>query len=461
MTVIIVLVMIIILWAVYYSSSLLCKYAKKTVLGVTIPDYARNDKKIKKIISAANKEIRIFLFLFFIEIFPILLFYKYPSLIITYLFIWIFFVFFTFNRLISRHRRTLMNIKEENQWVGENLKTISIDSEVTRLKDTVPIKKKNFLIPFLISTLPVLVFVSGSKDLVLLFLSSISFLSTCACYIVYSFLSSGESVEYSHNTSVNLMCNRIRRYWSSCAWFVIAIAESLSFAGLSLFINNKFLFWNIFSIVLSVLVIFGVITVMLVRKKSEDMCKRILKLEKTSFIIDDDYYWKGGMLFYCNFNDRRVWVDNKTSLGYTCNLASRSGRLFVYLSSVLSIIIIVSLITLFLILDFTVFDMKFQNKEIAISAPIYGYSFSAKDIKDIQLSDKLPQVFKINGAATERYLLGNFDVTGYGSSKMYVYKEKSPFIIIELSGGYVFFGSQNPEKTMEYYEHLCEISLKK
>lgn len=134
MTAIIILVMIIILCAVYYSSSVLCKFGKKTVLGVTIPDYARNDKKVKGAVSAANKEMRIFLFLFFVEIFPILIFYKYPSIITVYLYVWIFFVFYTFNRLISRHHKTLMNIKEENQWFGENLKTISIDTEVTRLK---------------------------------------------------------------------------------------------------------------------------------------------------------------------------------------------------------------------------------------------------------------------------------------------------------------------------------------
>jgi len=461
MTAIIILVMIIILCAVYYSSSVLCKFGKKTVLGVTIPDYARNDKKVKGAVSAANKEMRIFLFLFFVEIFPILIFYKYPSIITVYLYVWIFFVFYTFNRLISRHHKTLMNIKEENQWFGENLKTISIDTEVTRLKDTVPINKKNFLIPFLINIFPLLVFVSGNKDLILLFLSSISFLSSCACYIVFSFLSNGESVEYSHNTSVNLMCNRIRRYWSSCAWFVIAIAESLSFAWLSLFINDKPFFWNIFSVVLIGLVVFGVITVLLFRKRSEGICKQIRKLEKESFLVDEDYYWKCGMLFYCNLNDSRTFVQDKTGLGYTCNLATRRGRFFICLLSVLSILLIISVIAVFLILDFTVFEMKFQDDGITILAPLYGCSFSAKNIRDIQLSDKLPQAFKMNGAATERYLLGNFNVTGYGNSKMYVYKEKAPFIIIKLSNGYVFFSSISPEKTMEYYEHLCEISLKK
>jgi len=257
------------------------------------------------------------------------------------------------------------------------------------------------------------------------------------------------------------MCNRIRRYWSSCAWFVIAIAESLSFAWLSLFINDKPFFWNIFSVVLIGLVVFGVITVLLFRKRSEGICKQIRKLEKESFLVDEDYYWKCGMLFYCNLNDSRTFVQDKTGLGYTCNLATRRGRFFICLLSVLSILLIISVIAVFLILDFTVFEMKFQDDGITILAPLYGCSFSAKNIRDIQLSDKLPQAFKMNGAATERYLLGNFNVTGYGNSKMYVYKEKAPFIIIKLSNGYVFFSSISPEKTMEYYEHLCEISLKK
>lgn len=66
--------------------------------------------------------------------------------------------------------------------------------------------------------------------------------------------------------------------------------------------------------------------------------------------------------------------------------------------------------------------MAVSPEQADIKAPLFGYSFSTHDINSVTFVNELPGGKRINGAATNKYPPGNFDLAGYGAGKSYVYK---------------------------------------
>jgi hypothetical protein len=108
-------------------------------------------------------------------------------------------------------------------------------------------------------------------------------------------------------------------------------------------------------------------------------------------------------------------------------------------------------------MDFANFKMVVGDTKVEMKAPMYPYEFNIADIENITLVDYMPEhAIRTNGAGTETYYLGNFNIQGYGSSKMYIYREYPPFIVIELKDKTVFFNTKSAEQTRDYYELLLD-----
>lgn len=173
---------------------------------------------------------------------------------------------------------------------------------------------------------------------------------------------------------------------------------------------------------------------------------------KNSIYVDDDEYWKNG--YYYNPNDSNLIVEKRIGYGSTYNLATKKGKWITYGGISFSIIIGLSLSILFLILDISSFSLTIKNERASINAPIYSYEFNINEITDIKLIDTIPNGIRTNGASTDTYALGNFNLNTYGKSKMYIYKDNPPFISIELNNLYIFINGKTKAKTYEYYTLL-------
>jgi len=107
-------------------------------------------------------------------------------------------------------------------------------------------------------------------------------------------------------------------------------------------------------------------------------------------------------------------------------------------------------------LDFTDFKLSINEKAVVIDAPFYGYSFNINDIVEMKEVNTIPEGTKTNGASTSKYSVGNFDLNGYGKSKLYIYINNPPFIAIKLTDTYVFINGKTPIETEKYYEKLLD-----
>lgn len=181
-----------------------------------------------------------------------------------------------------------------------------------------------------------------------------------------------------------------------------------------------------------------------------------LKEKNNWFIIDKDYdedkYWEKG--YYYNPEDKRTSVEKRIGYGYTYNLATKKGKWLTIAPSAFAVILVLSLSVMFLIFDFSDFKLSINENKVKISAPLYGYSFNREDIEEVTKIPSLPKGMRVNGVGTARYNLGNFNLNVYGKSKLYVYNDNPPYILIKLKDKYLILNGKTKEITEQYYNML-------
>jgi hypothetical protein len=171
--------------------------------------------------------------------------------------------------------------------------------------------------------------------------------------------------------------------------------------------------------------------------------------------VDEDDYWRGGV--YNNPHDRRILVEKRVGYGQTFNIGSKKGKLLYYGIITAVSLLVLGVLFLFVGLDTAQYTLEITDSQVIVKAPLYGFAFSTGDVENISLMNELPRSTRMNGAETAQYSLGNFIVTGFGQSKLYVYKNSPPYIAIQLSDLYVFFNAKTVEETEGYYRELQEL----
>ena len=127
-----------------------------------------------------------------------------------------------------------------------------------------------------------------------------------------------------------------------------------------------------------------------------------------------------------------------------------------YLPFFLLIPFCIGLVSLFAWMDFTPFTLSVQEDLVTVHAPMYQDTFSVKEIEGLSLTDTIPLGKRTGGAATNRYLLGNFQMEGYGKSRLYVYLNEAPAVVIQLSDRTVFYTGKTEEESLRAYQELLK-----
>ena len=132
--------------------------------------------------------------------------------------------------LIYLHFDELYSLKQERGWWVGTKHIICIDTEVSRLKNTFMVSKKWFIIPLVISSIPVVAALLGSQDLESLLLSLVGICIFVTHYSIYIIYGKSRTKAYSDNTEVNIVLNHVyKREWSTCL-LILAIFSSILYA---------------------------------------------------------------------------------------------------------------------------------------------------------------------------------------------------------------------------------------
>ncbi|WP_308553721.1 PH domain-containing protein [uncultured Peptoniphilus sp.] len=227
----------------------------------------------------------------------------------------------------------------------------------------------------------------------------------------------------------------------------VAIILATIFAGITSvlvlalddFIEGKFILWYLvaeMAVVLSY-------TIYLV--KSEQ------KIDEEFISSEDDFY---DLFGYNNPNDPRILVPSKLNVGnMEINRGNRAGKTIYFIFMIL-IIALVSSVGYFL--TPAKYSYEFIGDRMEISAKMYSDKIDLSDVLDLELLDEFPKVemIRTNGTAIESQGYGNFEMSGIGPVRLYIYRNVDKVIHMKTKNKNFYFNLEDNEKTIELYNKI-------
>ena len=451
---------VVILLSMYFNCRYMIKGDKNILIGVTIPFLELKNDKVLNIVKEFKRE-NIIGFIIASILFIPSFFFKLNSNQILYFFLWLIGVYIFTRSLFIKYNKKLMNLKRENNWLLPSKRLVTIDTEVTRLKDKMPLSVLWFIPSFIISLIPIIIVFNNIKEYgtSLGIVASNALIGNIIFLVMYKIYSKGKTEVISEDTSANIAYNTVfKRTWTM-GTIIAATIQSIGMLFMfSLFLNknNSTILFILSVMIPSSIILVGILYI---NKKIREEQGRILNTCKNPIYTDNDEFWSKGV--YNNPNDRAVTVEDRTGYGITYNLGTKKGRRIYYGTLIFAGIIVIVTTVSMIRFDHTKFTLNIDNNIVKINAPTYGTEFDIDDIEEVAMLDNLPSGIRTNGVGASTYNLGNFSINGYGKCKLYVYFENQNCIGIKLKdNSYIFFNDKSNDETLKYYSEL-EKALEK
>lgn len=445
------------LMAFYFDNNTATKVKNGVVLGVTLPYSEIKNNEVLRIVDEYKKGNKRFFLIGIIIFFPISII-NYPSLKMIYLFVWIFFMEILSYKLFGKYNKRLKALKRENEWFISQTRLLTIDTEVTRLKDKMPVSPLWFIPSFIISIIPIImVIINKDFSFGLLISASTGFVGTITFMILYRLYCKKPTEIYSEDSKVNIAYNLIYKRMWTMGTIVAATVQSIGmiFVFLPMTLNSNSVVLLILSAVIPMTVI--LVGIYYINNKVTEEQNRLISTSSNPIYVDNDEYWFRDI--YNNPNDTRYIVEPRVGYKMTYNLGNKKGRRIFYGSYIFAAILIIGVSIMTLRLDFKKMSIEVLNQIVKIEAPSYSFDFNVDEIEEIKIIDSIKVNLRTNGAATDKYAIGYFNVEGYGNCRLYIYDKNNKFIRVKLKDGeYIFISGTSKEETDKYYQLLMENS---
>ncbi|WP_054026593.1 DUF5808 domain-containing protein [Bacillus sp. FJAT-28004] len=426
------------------------------LFGVTFPAHAFEDTEIKQLQDEYKKSYLVYAGITLITLVPFLLLGRYFSLGFTYMLLWFVAFIYTSKLPFNKIHHKATTLKRDKQWYVGEKRVIRIDTKVTQLKKAQLVSPYWFLIPALLSVVPIIVALLNS-DVLLKMTGIASLAMTAILFVIYSAFDKMKTKVYSENHDINAAINHAaRRYWSTL-WPSLAVFESINaFVAYMILTQGSSLSFTQWMIGIVMVSLLPLCSIYYVHNKIRSVEESLAETDGQSIVTDDDGYWINGSTYY-NPDDQTIMVPKRVGIGTTVNLATRGGKWIQYGGIVLALVIVIPLTAFIVQSDNTAPSLTIKDDGIvSIDYPLYDYSFNLSDVKGITLEEVLPSGFRTNGTATAEYARGNFSLEKLGAAKLYVFKNSPPYITIQLNGLTVIFNDKDPGKTKALFDELTE-----
>lgn len=441
--------------ALYFENNTATKVKNGVVLGVTLPYSEIKNNEVLKIVDEYKKGNKRFFLIGIIIFIPIIII-SYPSLKMIYLFIWIFFMEILSYKLFGKYNKRLKTLKRENEWFISQTRLFTIDTEVTRLKDKMPVSPLWFIPSLLISIIPIImVIINKDFDYSLLISASTGLVGTIIFMIVYRLYCKKPTEIYSEDSRVNIAYNLIYKRMWTMGTVIAATVQSIGmiFVFLPMTLNSNSGVLLMLSAVIPMTVI--LVGIYYINNKVTEEQNRLISTSSNPIYVDNDEYWFRDI--YNNPNDTRYIVEPRVGYKMTYNLGSKKGKRIFYGTYIFTGILLIGISIMGLRLDFKKMNIEVSNHIVKIEAPSYSFDFNVDEIEEVKFVDSIKVNLRTNGAATDKYSIGYFDVEDYGNCRLYIYDKNNKFIRVKLKNGeYIFISGISKEETDKYYELLIQ-----
>lgn len=426
------------------------------LLTVTLPANYLSDINVTEISEKYKKKC---IFVFFALFITALSFYFLRNYIVIssmLLLIYSFAVVVIYSVLLEHYRKRLIMLKKQRNWFVSKTHIITIDTEVSRFKSTFPVSRKHFIFPVILSLLILLLYYFCEKETLLSnIIASFALISVFICSVaIYEIFARLPSKIYCENSEVNIALNRSYKHECSkmCIWLMYSGVAMLPMV-ITPPTDNNYLFSVLFSGLLSTAIcLFAVLKAFL---KIRHQRNKFVSLIENDIEIDDDECLHYGL--YYNPNDNKTFVETRVGFGIEINYAKTAGKIMAAIITALIVWLFWFFITL-LPFDFIKgFDLQQNGNTFTINTTIYSDTFSKEEIISVNKLTEIKKGSRTNGASTSNYMVGNFNILGYGDVRMYVLHNVQLYLAVELKNKpYVFINGKDIAETEKFYKMLTE-----
>lgn len=443
------------LTAILLLSSLIeTKPNKNILLGVTLPLAHQKDAQVLAIVKKHQKQSLLMCGAAVLLALPLVWFPAYMSLFIFYIVVWFAGCFTAYTKLCTARMQELYALKQEKEWFVGGVRTVNIDTEVSRQKDKMPVSAFWFLPAFLLATAAPLYLVLSKNTVIPLWSSLFAFVFPLIGLFMYWLYLSRPTEVFCESSEVNLACNRVwRRRWSLCCAVIGNACAALSLLAILLMARNPTASLPVFLLTaISFLIVFC--AVFFTCQSVRDTQNRYLALADHPMLADDDVYWLHG--FYNNPNDPRINVEKRFGIGFTINLGNPKAKVIAGCIIAVTAVFLIGMFSLFLAFDTAAFAPVIESGAVTIKAPVYSEAFTIDEIQEIEEIQSIPAGTRTNGLGSSSLLVGHFSLSGYGKSMLFVYNDKPPYLAIHLKDRVVILNGKTPEETRQYHRLLTQ-----
>ncbi|MBR4164562.1 MAG: hypothetical protein IKR11_13655 [Solobacterium sp.] len=416
------------------------KFKKNIILGVTLPQEAREDTEVLAVIHAFKKYSWMICGLLLLLI-PLCILFS-AKATFTYFCFWIalcivlpYIPYIIFN---SR----LKEIKIRKGWVQEK-QIIKVDTSV--LKGQKWLSPVLFVPPVIVCILPAL----EDREMFLMYLM---FAALCILFwFSYRYLYRNKAEMVDENTELTKALTAVRRYNWGVMWLITSYAMGLY--CVSSWVMFKYPKWG--------MIMFIAITVILcvmalrIEMRTRHIQEKLTAQSGSDWYVDDDDHWLFGLIYY-NPDDSRVIINNRVGINSTVNAARLPGKILMIVAG--AFILATPAMGFFMdSLGRQEIVIAADEQQIEAKAGMTDYKVTLEEIQEVQLLEELPEgLVRKMGTGLDTLLKGRFYAPSTGNVIVLLDPTCEPYILITTENNTYLFGTRDSAETKALYEVLTQ-----
>lgn len=460
-----------------YGSGAVCN--GKYVLGITLLESWRNEEEVREIMGLYRRGKKRIDWIGLMLIVPMLMLNGYLSVTVAVLMLW-------FGLLASLHQenvrccaKKLYAVKEKNGWFTGNTHVVRVDTALSARQDKGAVSLWWLLPAYLAGSVGCAWAwqASGGSLLSRLFgwgPAGIFVKAEVLLLLVILGIRKARSQVYCSDTNANQKIDKVMRYeWSRCitihaygvavlAWYMGWRLRHGSLEGTERYVYEGERMLAVLGLLFIMGGTFYVVCKTYFRvKKVKEQVLNGLAMAGEEVYGDDDEYWLNGYpagVRPIGAKQSMGLQEKRIGIGWTTNNSLQANTL----DKAVLVFIAVSILGICLFLapfDFAKITMEMDDTKCRIQAASMGCSFALEDVETVELVQKRPSMSKKSGYDSNRFFLGDFRVSGYGTCKVFLSLQNDMAVRVETKDKIVWFNSENPDETERFYGELSAALL--
>lgn len=428
------------------------KAKKNIVIGCTLPFTAQHDPRVEELCRAYRKWVWRWFFILTAAVLPAF-FIGRMSLSLAWMMLWVVAALVPYCVLFARYNGRLRALKKQEGWATPYTGAVVADLGAKPEELGRPYSRWLFIPPLIISLVPcaLAMFSENEGERWGGMILAGTFALCCLMSIIFYPLVFRQRPDVVDSDSrVNAALTRVRRYNWGKTWIAMSWLSALLALGFWLLRESAFWLMLLTLAYTAGMLYFALRAEFAVRRAQE----RLPRESGARDYVDEDQYWLWG-LFYCNPNDRRAMINDRTGMGMGMNLARPAGKITMGLCALLLIVCLPGFSLWFIAMDYTPREARIEDGVLYFEHFTEKYEIALDEISGTELLDELPSARRVAGTGLDTLCEGRFDVEGYENVRISLDPGQGCYIVVLTEGGLTrIFNLMTEAETEGFYAEL-------